>query len=81
MPYNNLCIRSCSDTPCTLTGNTTGSVRCFNQPLIEQDLIREHLLFYCLEKGRNFWRYFDERTYHSGPVDEEYLTALLEQLL
>jgi hypothetical protein len=58
-----------------------GSMRCFNQQLLEQELIREHLLFYCLEKSRSFWRYFDERTYHSGPVDEDYLAGLLERLL
>jgi hypothetical protein len=58
-----------------------GTVRCFNQQLLEQDLIREHLLFYCLEKGRGVWRYFDERTYHSGPADEEYLAVLLEELV
>lgn len=58
-----------------------GSVRGFNQQLLEQNLIREHLLFFCLEKNRNFWRYFDERTYRSGPLDGEYLALLLEQLI
>ena len=58
-----------------------GSVRCFNQQLLEQDVIREHLLFYCLEKTGPLWRYFDERTYHSGPVDEDYLAGLLEELV
>ncbi len=59
----------------------SGTVRCFNQQLLEQDLIVEHMLFYCLEKDRRFWRFFDERTYRTGPFDREYLAALLEQLL
>jgi hypothetical protein len=58
-----------------------GSVRSFNQQLLEQNVIREHLLFYCLEKDRSFWRYFDERTYRSGPFDLDYLAALLQELL
>jgi hypothetical protein len=58
-----------------------GSIRSFNQQLLEQNVIREHWLFFCLEKNRRFWRYFDDRTYRSGPVDEEYLTSLMEELL
>jgi hypothetical protein len=58
-----------------------GAVRCFNQQLLEQDIVREHLLFYCLEKDRDFWRFFDERTYRTGPVDMDYFSSLLEQLL
>jgi hypothetical protein len=58
-----------------------GAVRCFNQQLLEQDIVREHLLFYCLEKDRDFWRFFDERTYRTGPVDTDYFSSLLEQLL
>jgi hypothetical protein len=58
-----------------------GSIRSFNQQLLDQDLMREHALFYCLEGGRSYWRYFDERTYRSGPVNEEYLTGLLEELI
>lgn len=58
-----------------------GSVRSFNQQLLEQHLIREHWLFYCLERGRRYWRYFDDRTYRSGVFDGEYLTSLMEELL
>jgi len=35
----------------------------------------------CLEKKRNLWRFFDARTYRSGPFDEEYLISLMEQLI
>jgi hypothetical protein len=58
-----------------------GSVRCFNQQLLEQDLIEEQLLFYTLEKTRKMWRFFDARTYRSGPFDTDYLTGLMEQLV
>lgn len=58
-----------------------GSVRCFNQQLLEQDLIEEQLVFYTLEKARNLWRFFDARTYRSGPFDGDYLVSLMEQLV
>jgi hypothetical protein len=58
-----------------------GAVRAFNQELLEKDLIEEQLLFYTLEKQGMLWRYFDARTYRSGPFDEEYLVALMERLI
>lgn len=58
-----------------------GAVRCFNQQLLEKDLIEEQLLFYTIEKSRHLWRFFDARTYRSGPVDADYLTGLMEQLV
>ena len=58
-----------------------GAVRCFNQDLLEQAVIEEQYVFYCLEKRHNQWRYFDARTYRSGPFDEDYLISLMEQLL
>ena len=58
-----------------------GAVRCFNQQLLEKDLIEEQLLFYTIEKSRHFWRFFDARTYRSGPFDADYLTGLMEQLV
>lgn len=58
-----------------------GSVRAFNQALLDKDLIEEQLLFYTLEKEKKLWRFFDPRTYRSGPLDQEYLVGLMEQLL
>ncbi len=58
-----------------------GSIRGFNQQLLEKDLIEEQLIFYTVEKDRRMWRYFDPRTYHSGPFDQEYLLSLLEQVI
>lgn len=58
-----------------------GYVRAFNQALLDKDLIEEQLLFYTLEKDKKLWRFFDARTYRSGPFDQEYLIGLMEQLL
>jgi hypothetical protein len=58
-----------------------GAVRCFNQQLLEQDLIEEQLLFYTIEKSRHFWRFFDGRTYRSGPFGSDYLAGLMEHLV
>jgi hypothetical protein len=38
-------------------------------------------LFYTIEKPRQLWRFFDARTYRSGPFDADYLTGLMEQLV
>jgi hypothetical protein len=58
-----------------------GAIRAFNQELLEKEVIEEQLLFYTVEKDRRMWRYFDPRTYRSGPFDREYLLSLLEQVL
>ena len=58
-----------------------GSVRAFNQELLDKDLIEEQLLFYTVEHHRRMWRFFDARTYRSGAFDHEYLVTLLEQLI
>jgi hypothetical protein len=58
-----------------------GTVRAFNQELLEKDLIEEQLLFFTVEKQKRMWRFFDARTYRSGPMDQEYLIGLMEQLI
>ena len=58
-----------------------GVVRAFNQELLDRSLIEEQLLFYTLEKDKKMWRFFDARTYRSGPFDQEYLMSLMEQLI
>ena len=58
-----------------------GAVRCFNQELLDRDQVEEQLLFYCLEKHRHAWRYFDARTYHTGLFDQDYLIGLLERIV
>jgi hypothetical protein len=58
-----------------------GTVRAFNQELLDKDIIEEQLIFYTIEHHRKMWRFFDARTYRSGPFDQEYLVGLMEQLL
>lgn len=58
-----------------------GAVRCFNQDLLEQANILEESIFYCLEKKRNAWHFFNQRTYRSGLIDQDYLASLMERLL
>jgi len=47
----------------------------------DKDIIEEQLIFYTLENHKKMWRFFDARTYRSGPFDQEYLIGLMEQLL
>ncbi len=58
-----------------------GTVRAFNQAMLDKDLIEEQLIFFTLENHKKMWRFFDARTYRSGPFDQEYLIGLMEQLL
>ena len=58
-----------------------GTVHAFNQELLDKDIIEEQLIFYTMEHHKRMWRYFDPRTYRSGPFDQEYLIGLMEQLL
>jgi hypothetical protein len=58
-----------------------GSVRAFNQEMLDKDLIEEQPLFYTMERNRNMWRYFETRTYHSGPFDRDYLISVMEQII
>ena len=59
----------------------TGCIRAFNQELLDKDLIEEQHIFFTFEKEEGMWRYFDARTYRSGPLDEDYLVTLMEQLV
>jgi hypothetical protein len=58
-----------------------GTVHAFNQELLDKDIIEEQLIFYTIENHKKMWRFFDARTYRSGPFDQEYLIGLMEQLL
>ncbi|MBK5294996.1 MAG: hypothetical protein JJE04_25385 [Acidobacteriia bacterium] len=64
-------------TPYTLEG----SIHWFNQEMLERDEMKEHLLFFCLDRKANEWRYYDTRTHRTGAVDEGYLISLLEQII
>ena len=66
-----------------------GEVRFFNQELLDEALVEEHGLFFCPSEGpkdtqghrQGAWLFWNGRNYKSGPVDEEYLAGLLEQLM
>lgn len=58
-----------------------GFVRAFNQKLLDKNLIEEQLIFYTVEKSGSMWRFFDARTYRSGPFDQDYLIGLMEQIM
>jgi hypothetical protein len=59
----------------------SGTVRAFNQELLEKEVIEEHQLFYTVENKQRMWRFFDPRTYRSGEFDEDFLISLMEQLI
>jgi hypothetical protein len=64
-------------TPYTLEG----SVRWFNQDMLDRDEIKDQKLFYCVDRNTQEWRFYDLRTHRSGLVDDDYLAGLLEQLV
>ena|ERR1035438_6028912 len=57
-----------------------GEVRTYNQRMLERFEIRNLPLFFCVEAGTAGWRYFDWRTRHTGPVNRDLLTRLMEPL-
>jgi hypothetical protein len=58
-----------------------GTVRSFNQELLEHNTIDEHSIYYCLEGSGGAWRYFDCRTYRTGKITADFLASELERLL
>ena len=58
-----------------------GSVRSFNQEMLEHVVVPETLLFYCLERQGAIWSVFDPRTHRTTPFDEEYLITIMEKLV
>ena len=58
-----------------------GTVRGFNQDLLADNTVDEQLIFYCPHEGKAEWHFFDERTYRTGRVGEEYLISEMERLL
>ena len=58
-----------------------GTVRSFNQDLLEHNTVDEQSIFYCPYAGGAAWHYFDERTYRTGRVAEDYLITEMERVL
>ena len=58
-----------------------GSLRAFNQELLDMSAIPEQLLFCCLDRNRLSWLWFNPRTQQAAPLDEEHLIAVLDRLV
>jgi hypothetical protein len=58
-----------------------GEVRTYNQDMLERVAVEIHQLFFCLEKDRNLWRYYQRRTYRGGVFDEDFLVSVMEDLI
>lgn len=58
-----------------------GTVRSFNQDLLQHNTVDEQKIFYCPNVGAADWYFFDERTYRTGRVGEDYLISEMERLL
>jgi hypothetical protein len=66
-----------------------GEVRFFNQELLDDSRVEENGLFFCPNEGakdgagrrQGEWLFWNGRTYKSGPVDDEYLAELMDQLM
>lgn len=58
-----------------------GTVRSFNQDLLQHNSVDEQLIFCCPNGRGSEWYFFDERTYRTGKVGEDYLITEMERLL
>ena len=58
-----------------------GTVRAFNQDLLDRNLMEEQCIFFTVETNRHFWRYFDPRTHRSGAFDHTFLISMMELLI
>jgi hypothetical protein len=58
-----------------------GSVRSFNQDLLDHNGVDEQMIFYCPDADSARWYFFDGRTYRTGLLSEDYLAAGMERLL
>lgn len=71
----------CSSDPLRSGYLLTGSLRWFNQELLERQEIQEEPLLCSVDGSGHVWRYLDPRTRKSGVFDQDYLAEKLEQLL
>ena len=57
-----------------------GELRTYNQKMLDRFEIRSLLLFFCVKAGTADWRFFDWRSSHTGPVDQELLAREVQRL-
>jgi hypothetical protein len=58
-----------------------GEVRAYNQEMLERTQIQSRALFFCLERDRNTWRYFEWLHGRTGVFGRDQLASLLERLV
>jgi hypothetical protein len=58
-----------------------GSVRSYNQELLDRQAMEEHNIFYCLEGEAGRWYFSDCRAYRNGKLTSDFLARGLERLL
>ena len=58
-----------------------GSLRAFNQELLDMSAIPEQLLFCCLDRNRLSWLWCNPRTQQAAPLDQEHLITVLDRLV
>ncbi len=58
-----------------------GSIRAFNQQMLENSCIDENQIFFTVEQKRSGWIFLDRRTHRATEFDQERLLALMESLI
>jgi hypothetical protein len=58
-----------------------GSIRSFNQDLLDRNVLAEQTIFYCPRDGRGQWFYFDCRTYRTGLITPDFLATEMQRLV
>ncbi len=59
----------------------SGSVRSYNQELLDRQAMEEHNIFFCLEGESGRWFFSDCRAYRNGKLTPDFLARELERLL
>jgi hypothetical protein len=58
-----------------------GSLRAFNQELLDMSVIPEQLVFCCLERNSLSWLCCNPRTQQAAPLDQKHLITVLDRLV
>jgi hypothetical protein len=58
-----------------------GSIRAFNQQMLENSFIDEYQIFFIVEHKRSGWIFVDRLTHRATAFDRERLLALMESLI
>ncbi len=58
-----------------------GSLRAFNQDLLDMSAMPEQLVFCCFDRNRLSWLCWNPRTQQVAPLDQEHLITLLDGLV